>query len=208
MPLWLWLSLAGGIGWLFFSGGSSSRPGSTSQGSVADRTAADFQALWDVANRLNADPKVLGLILFEESGMDPGAWNRFNCAGINQFCPGTYESYVSVPVAEYVTWSMAEQLVPVGQYWASKPDGGLDTARDLFWLSFWPKTWRKNASRDTVVVSDPSVVAANPAIAPGKSVITAGDIDDYLDSVRQSPGWQLALSRIDANDPSGGNAVS
>ncbi|HLW44776.1 MAG TPA: hypothetical protein VKR78_01070 [Acidimicrobiales bacterium] len=204
MPLWLWVSLGLGVGYLLLGGsGGGTRPGSTSQGSVSARTDADFQKLWQVANDLGADPKVLGLILFEESGMDPGAWNSFNCVGCNQFCPGTYEGYVSVSREKYVTWSMAQQLDPIGRYWADKPKGGLDTARDLFWLSLWPKTWKPHADRSAVVVDNPAVVRANQNIAPGSSVITAGDVDDYLDTYKSSPGWQLALQRIAATDPSG-----
>lgn len=203
MPLWLWLTIGAGVGYLLLGGGRSSRPGSTSQGSVSARTDADFQKLWAVANSLGADPRVLGLILFEESGMDPGAWNSFNCVGCNQFCPGTYEGYVNVPREEYVTWSMAQQLDPVGHYWADKPAGGLDTARDLFWLSLWPKTWQRNAPRSAIVVDVPGVVRANQNVAPGSSVITAGDVDDYLATYNDSPGWQLALQRIAATNPSG-----
>ena len=45
--------------------------------------------------------------------MNPGG-----CVGLNQFCPGTYEGYVHVPVSEYQTWSASKQLSgPVFEYW-------------------------------------------------------------------------------------------
>jgi hypothetical protein len=211
MPLWGWLALAA-VGALLLAGGASSRRGSTSQGDVASRTDADWQALWSWANRLGTTPQILGLLLYEESGMDPGAQNASGCVGINQYCDGTYEYFVNIPKDQYLQLSMAQQLDYVGPYWASKPAGGLSSTRDIFWLSLTPVTWQPNASSDTVV-NDPTILGAdyaatvarqNPGIAQGRPTITAGDIDAYLASVAASPGWQLALDRIAANDP---NAV-
>jgi len=217
MPLWAWVSIAAGLGWLFLSGSGSSRAPSTSQGSVAARTDADWQALWQTANQLGADPRVLGLILYEESGMDPGAKNTNGssdpeqwCVGLNQFCPGTYGSWVDVDPLTYLSWSMPEQLGPIGHFWASKPQAALQTVRDLFWQNFLPATWPGPGADSSHVVNDPAILgssyaaqvaAANPAIAQGRPTITAGDIDSYLASVAASPGWQLALEKIDANDP-------
>jgi hypothetical protein len=219
VPIWAWATLAAGVGWLFLSR-SSSYPASTSQGDVSSRTDADWQALWALAQRLGVTPQVLGLVLYEESGMDPGAKNTNGssdpnkwCVGLNQFCPGTYESWVSVDRPTYLTWSMAQQLGPIGAFWASKPS--FTTARDLFWLNFLPASYVEGASPDTVV-NDPTkmdahyatvtVPAANTGLFQGRSVLTAGDIDAYLASYASSPGWQLALQKIAENAPSGENA--
>ena len=166
-------------------------------------------------------PQILGLILFEESGMDPGAKNTNGypndpskwCCGLNQFCKpgGTYDAWVNVDPETYLTWSMPRQLGPIGNFWASKPASAMQSVRDLFWVNFMPATYKPNASPDTVV-NDPAIVGAsyaaivaqqNSDIAQGRSVITAGDIDSYLASKAASPGWQLALARIAANDPNG-----
>lgn len=217
MPLWGWFALAG-IGYLLLSGRSSSYLASTSQGDVRSRTPEDWQALWSTAQQLGTTPQVIGLVLFEESGMDPGARNTNGypndptkwCGGVNQFCPGTYEYWVNVPMTDYLTWSMAEQLVPIGNFWAAKPH--FTTSRDLFWLNFLPASYVEGADPSTVV-NDPSkmnahyatvtVPASNPALFPnGKTVLTAGDIDDYLAAQAQAPGWQYALQQIAANAPS------
>jgi hypothetical protein len=216
MPIWAWVSIAAGVGWLLVGGGSgSSYPASTSQGDVSERSDADWQALWALAQRLGSTPQVLGLILFEESGMDPGASNPAGCYGLNQFCKsgGTYDAWVHVPPDQYLKWSMAQQLGPIGNFWASKP--AFSTARDLFWLNFLPASYVEGASPDTVV-NDPTkmdptyatvtVPAANPGLFQGRSVLTAGDVDNYLASVAASPGWQLALQNIAENAPSGENA--
>ena len=218
MPLWAWASIAAGLGWLFLSRSGSSYGASTSQGDVSSRTDADWQALWALANRLGVTPDVLGLVLFEESGMDPGASNG-TCFGLNQFCrsldlsQSTYDAWVHVPPSDYLTWSMAQQLGPIGAFWASKPS--FASARDLFWLNFLPASYVEGASPDTVV-NDPAkmnahyatvtVPAANPGLFQGRPVLTAGDVDAYLASVAASPGWQLALQKIAENAPSGENA--
>jgi len=221
MPIWAWIALAAGVGWLITSSSGSSYPASTSQGDVSDRTDADWQALWALAQQLGSTPQILGLILFEESGMDPGAKNTNGhpnepskwCVGLNQFCPGTYESWVDVDKQTYLTWSMAQQLGPIGRFWASKP--AFSTARDLFWLNFLPASYVEGASADTVV-NDPTkmdphyatvtVPASNPNLFQGRSILTAGDVDAYLASIAASPGWQLALQRIADNAPEADNA--
>jgi hypothetical protein len=184
------------------------RQASHSQGSVSSRTPEDWRALWSWAEELGTTPYVLGLLLFEESGMDPGIANSIGCVGLNQFCPGTFEYWVKDQTPdEYLQLSMAEQLDYIGAFWKSKPSKAMLTTRDLFWINFLPATWNPNATRATVV-NDPAKLGAkyalqvaqgNPAIAQGRSVILAGDIDDYLAGVEKAPGWQLAKSRIDAN---------
>jgi hypothetical protein len=198
---------------LLLSGGRR-RIASRSQGSVRARTDDDWQALWTWSQTLGTTPQILGLLLFEESGMDPGVANSMGCVGLNQFCPGTYESWVDLDADDYLDLSMKEQLDYIGPYWQSKPDGAFDSTRDLFWLSLTPVTWVRHASSGTVV-NDANILgaryatqvaSANSGIAQGRSTITAGDIDSYLDSVAQSPGWQYALQRIEANNPSTSNS--
>jgi hypothetical protein len=224
-PLWVWI--AGGVGagvlvadvaWAAPNsnsggggggGGSGvNYPMSTSQGGVANRTPEDWQALWTWATKLGTTPDVIGITLFEESGMDPGAKNSIGCVGLNQFCPGTYEYWVNIPANEYLILSMAQQLDYIGAFWQSKP--AWSTARDLFWLNFVPATYVANADPSTIL-NDPnkigaslaaSIASANPGIAQGQQYITAGMIDDYLASFEQSPGWQLALQKIAQYDPS------
>jgi hypothetical protein len=182
-------------------------PANTSQGSVANRTPEDWQALWNWANKLGTTPEVIGITLFEESGMNPGAKNSIGCVGLNQFCPGTYEYWVKIPAEDYLTLSMAQQLDYIGPFWQSKPSWS--TARDLFWLNFLPATYVPNADPSTIL-NDPNklgesyaekVAAANPGIAKGQTYITAQMIDDYLASFEQSPGWQLALQKIAQYNP-------
>lgn len=221
MPLWGWALVVTGLGYLLLSGSGSRYMSSSSQGDVSSRSDADWQALWSLAGQLGTTPQTLGLLLYEESGMDPGAKNTQGypddeskwVVGLNQFAPGTYESWVNVDRSTYLTWTMAQQLGPIGNFWASKPSSAMQSVRDLFWVNFLPASYVPNASPDTVV-NDPTkmdahyalvtVPAANPGLFAGKTTLTAGDIDNYLASVAASPGWQLALERIAANDP---NAV-
>jgi hypothetical protein len=224
MPLWAWLALGAGALLLFGSKGGRAYAASTSQGDVSQRTDADWQALWALAQSLGTTPQILGLLLFEESGMDPGAKNTNGhpdnpakwCVGLNQFCPGTYEYWVHVSPEEYLTWTMAQQLGPIGRFWASKPSSAMQSARDLFWVNFLPATYVPNASPDTII-NDPNVLDAhyalvtvpsqNPGLFPGgATTLTAGDLDNYLAGQAQAPGWQYALQRIAANAPVSENA--
>jgi hypothetical protein len=215
MPLWIWLAGAAVGAYLLLGSSSNSYPANTSQGSVSSRTPQDWQALWTWAQTLGTTPQILGLTLFEESGMDPGASNAYGCVGLNQFCSGpngtagTYEAYVNIPKSQYLQLSMAQQLQYIGPFWQSKPASAMQSARGLFWVNFLPATYVANASPDTVV-NDPNVLGAsyaalvaqqNSSISQGKSTITAGDLDNYLQSYAESPGWQLALQQIAANAP-------
>jgi len=224
-PWWLWgLGLVAG---LLFSGdgagGPSPAPISPTMGNVPNLSDAFWQRLWAVAQTLGTTPDVLGLLLYEESGILPTAHNSFGCVGINQFCPGTFEHVVTdKSAAEYLALAAEDQLDPyVLAYWKSKPAGAFDSTRDLFWLSLTPVSWVRNADA-TTVVNDAAVYARtvfggnlargqayaatvakdNPAIADASGVITAGYIDAYLARVASSAGWQLALQKIAQFDPS------
>lgn len=200
---------------LFFGEERHMRPASHGQGGVAKRTVADWQALWRWASELDTTPYVLGLLLFEESGMDPGIANSIGCVGLNQFCPGTYEYWVKDRTPdEYLQLSMADQLDYIGPFWQSKPKKAVLTTRDLFWINFLPATWVPNATRATIV-NDPTKLGAkyalqvaqgNSVIAQGRPNITAGDIDDYLAGVAQASGWKLAQTLIAQNDPGSATA--
>jgi hypothetical protein len=212
MPLWLQIALGLGAAWVFSGSASSPNvPSSSAMGNVQNLPASFWSALWAVASRLGASPYVLGLVLYEESGINPAEKNSIGCVGINQFCPGTYEYFVDMPPAQYLELSAEEQLTYVAKYWASKPRAGLASVRDVFWLSLTPVTWVPNADPSTVV-NDPAklgasyaaaVAVANPGIAVN-GVITAGSIDAYLARFEASAGWQYAKAQLDAADPSGG----
>jgi hypothetical protein len=182
---------------------------SSALGNVQALPASFWVALWNIAGELGTTPQVLGLILFEESGMDPSIINAEGCVGLNQFCPGTFGGYVPMSVQQYAALPAEQQLPYIQKYWADRPSGSLDNVRDLFWVSFLPATWKANASPSTVV-NDPSILGAsyaatvarqNPGIAQGRATITAGDIDAYLAGVAQAPGWVLALQMLAENDP-------
>ena len=75
-------------------------------------------ALWKVSDQLGIRPEWQLPVLALESGFNPAIMNPGGCVGLNQFCPGTYERYVHVPVSEYQTWSASKQLSgPVFEYW-------------------------------------------------------------------------------------------
>jgi hypothetical protein len=218
LPAWVWIALELGVTALLLGNGATAPGGNSSMGNVHNLPDSFWEALWGVANRLGASPYVLGLLLYEESGINPTAQNNPDlqkaCVGINQFCPGTYELFVSMSPADYLALSAEQQLPFVAKYWASKPAGAFASTRDLFWLSLTPVTWIPNASPDAVV-NDPAKLGAsyaatvaqqNPSIAQG-GVITAGQIDAYLASVAGSPGWQYAMDRIAQNAPDGQNAI-
>jgi hypothetical protein len=243
MPLWVWgillgggvaavaasrrardfpLGLGGGGG---DSGGGTPEGGGGGMGSVASLSDEFWQTLWSVANDLGADPKVLGLLLWEESGITAHIKNSIGCAGINQFCPGwtngapdyskgTYAGFVGIPIDQYLALAAEGQLDPyVKKYWKAGPDGSLATPRDIFWRSLLPATWKADADPSTVV-NDPAVLGASYAAQVAKQnligwqatsgVITAGDIDRYLAHKALDAGWQLALTKIAQFDPSGG----
>jgi hypothetical protein len=225
-PLWGKLAL-GAAGLLLLGGGAAALAPSSAMGNVHDVSDQFWQDLWDVANRLGTTPYVLGLLLFEESGLNPAAKNSIGCVGINQFCPGethgqpdyskgTYPGFVDIPVEQYLALSPEGQLPYVAKYWAAGPSGSLASARDVFWRSLLPATWKPNAD-PSAVVNDPAILGAHYAaqVAAGNpitpsvketGVITAGDIDAYLASVEASPGWQYAMDRIAANNPDGSGA--
>jgi hypothetical protein len=192
-----------------------------STGNVRNLSPAFWQTLWSVATELGASPHVLGLILYEESGIDPTAKNADGCVGICQFCGTTYTTFVKLPKDQYLALAAEKQLDPyVLAYWRTAPAAALATARDLFWHSLTPVSWVPNASPSTVV-NDPAkyaktfggdlakgtayaatVAKENPAVA-SDGIITAGQIDAYLSSVAGSPGWQLALDYLAQYAPGG-----
>lgn len=218
LPAWVWVAAELGVFLLLSDGPAAPGGVSSAMNNVPNLPDSFWVALWGVATRLGADPRVLGLLLYEESGIDPRAQNSQNlavaCVGINQFCPGTYEYFVPMAPSAYLALSAEEQLPFVAKYWASKPAAGLASTRDLFWLSLTPVTWVENATPETVV-NDPVKLGAalaadvakwNPSVAIG-GVITAGSIDAYLARKAQEPGWLLALDKIAASDPSGDNVA-
>jgi len=225
MPYWGWGLIAGILIAAFkveramadegdHGGGSGGGGASMSMGNVPNLSDKFWQDLWAVANDLGADPHVLGLLLFEESGIDPKAKNSIGCVGINQFCDGTFEGFVNISKAAYLALPAEGQLPYVKKYWAAGPSGSLATARDIFWRSLLPATWKPNADA-SAVVNDPAILGADYAAKVAKAnpighngVITAGDIDAYLARVAQAPGWALAQDKLAQFDPSSGGGSS
>lgn len=214
LPL-LEIGLALVAGAVVTGGGAALAPMSPAMGNVHNLSDAFWTAIWEVAGRLHADASVLCFILYEESGINPAAQNSIGCVGINQFCPGTYEGFVSIPKDQYLALAAEDQLVPyVEKYWAAGPAGSLAMARDIFWRSLLPATWKPNADPSTVV-NDPAILgasyaakvaAANPIGQTDPSVITAGDIDRYLSKIMNSDGWAYCQGKLAQFDPSSGSA--
>jgi hypothetical protein len=204
MPLWLWLAGGAVLGYLLLSGPSSLGPESQNMGGVNAWTDEDWQTLWSWANKLGSTPQILGLLLFEESGMSPGAKNNYGCIGMNQFCPGTKEYWVKVSDADYLAMSPTDQMnSAIGPYWASKPASARQSARGMWWVSAWPASYVANADADAIVIPAGPSANANPIGQASGAPITAGDVDAYLARVANSTGWNTALQKIAANAPSG-----
>jgi len=97
-------------------------------------------------------------VIHLESTFDPAIMNPGGCVGTMQFCPGTYEHYVGVPVAEYRTWPASQQLAgPVLAYWYDKTRiGQIRSATRLMQAQLAPGELQKAPSLDSVVYQSPS----------------------------------------------------
>jgi hypothetical protein len=151
-----------------------------------------YPAAWKVGLALGLSPSSAGYdvarILYFESSITPSVVNSIGCAGINQFCPGSMPA--GIATAQYVQLTASQQLV--GYVWPFLANrvhqyGGIDGARDLEWLNYYPATYRRHAPGSTVV--NPHPAGADLPLARGKPYIDAADIEACL---TQGPKWQQA----------------
>jgi hypothetical protein len=177
-------------------------------------------AVLDGAATLGAsDPRELLVILFAESSVthtadlhlpkaDGSLGARF--VGINQFWfnpngSDTFkkavpdmgpDAYLSLPASVQLRF----YVVP---FWAAmRQQHGPDattSARNLYWLNFYPSTFVPNAPDSFIVTTDAGVVKHNQLLANGKSYITAGDLSRFLvHRQKQEPHrWNELLDRVE-----------
>jgi hypothetical protein len=164
-------------------------------------------ALWQVSDQLGIRPEwQLPVISMETGGsFDPGICNSGGCCGLNQFCPGTYQRYVHVPVADYRTWMASQQLAgPILNFWRDALNQGPIRSSTRLMLAQLGTALLKSAPNLTsVVFADPSAAyKQNQGFdTAGKGYITVQDLADAMARQASTFGVQDALARTYALRP-------
>jgi hypothetical protein len=119
---------------------------------------ATGEALWKISDQTGIRPEYVLPVIHLESGFDPSIVNPGGCVGTMQLCPGTYESYVSVPVSEYRSWPASQQLAgPALTYWRNALRyGQIRSATRLMQAQLAPGELSAKPSLDSVVYRAPS----------------------------------------------------
>ena len=157
-----------------------------------------------VAAAIGTSEDSLVMVMFKESGINPGIKNSIGCVGLVQFCPDPRQRVVkTIGGTTYIlskvqALSGVDQLDVVEKYFKSLgfKSGKYATAGDLYAATFYPvskgkpKNWVFGSERDK---KDPEwkfkVAAGNPAIAKfstvfinGRKVIDKNAFDRYVAS--------------------------
>jgi hypothetical protein len=158
-----------------------------------------YPAAWKVGLALGLSPSSAGYevasILYSESSITPSVVNSIGCAGINQFCPGSMPT--GITTAQYVQLTASQQLVGyVWPFWAARVRavGGIDRAADLYWLNFYPATYKRGAPGSYVV--DPNVGALDSGLSRGKTYVTVDDIQAFLDRIHTQSRWKAIKANL------------
>lgn len=162
-------------------------------------------ALWAISDQLGIRPEWQLPVLSMESGFDPSIVNADGCVGLNQFCPGTYEHYVSVPVSAYRTWPASAQLGgPISAYWRDALQyGQIRSATRLMLAQLGQSLLPRATTLDTVVFASPSsAYAGNSGLdTDRKGTITVQDLAHAMRAQASSPAVQDAIARAYAMRP-------
>jgi hypothetical protein len=158
---------------------------------------AFYPAAWSVGKALGLYPWRAGYdvasILFSESSIWPTAQNSIGCVGINQMCPGT----LTVAPATYISLSASQQLQQYAYpLWLGRVHryGSIASARDLYWLNYYPATYKPRSSSSTVV--NPNTGGGDAALSQGKRYVTAGDLESFLNLRCQGARWNAIHANL------------
>lgn len=157
-------------------------------------------ALWAVSDQLGIRPEWQLPVLFLESGFDPSILNAGGCVGLNQFCPGTYGGYVSVPVDQYRTWAASQQLGgPILNYWrGALAQGQIRSSTRLMVAQLGTSLLRTTNNLGDIVYASPSGgYRGNCGVFdPGcrRGFFTVQDVANAMSGRAVQPAVQSALS--------------
>ena len=158
-----------------------------------------YPAAWKVGLALGLSPERAGYdvakLLFSESSITPSAQNSIGCVGINQFCPGSQPAGISP--AAYKNLPASQQLLSyVWPFWATRvgQHGGIDRIRDLYWLNYYPATYKRGSPDNAIV--NPRVGAGDAVLARGKTYVTAADLDAFIASRCHGTRWLGILGNL------------
>lgn len=157
-----------------------------------------YPACWVVGSYLGLPPSTAGYniggLLYSESSVTPTAINSIGCGGLNGFCPGSLPS--GITMSAFRGLSASEQLTKwIGPWWLRrvKQYGGIDDIGDLYWLNYWPATYKRGQSDSAIV--NPHVAALDAALAHGKTYVTKGDMIQFLSGRCRGHRWDaIALN--------------
>jgi hypothetical protein len=162
-------------------------------------------ALWRVSDATGIRPEWQLPVLYLESGFDPSIVNSIGCSGLNQFCPGSYAQYVSVPVDQYRAWPASQQLAgPVLAYWRDALRyGPIRSAARLMLAQLGPALLGTAPALGSVVYAAPSAAyAGNSGFdTAGKGYFTVQDLADAMGRASRAPAVQQALASAYAMRP-------
>jgi len=165
-------------------------------------------ALWKVSDQLGIRPEWQLPVLALESGFNPAILNSGGCVGLNQFCPGTYEKYVYVPVSEYRTWSASQQLSgPVFKFWQGAIEQGpIRSSTRLMVSQLGTALLKTTPSLDSVVYPAPSsgYYGNCSVFDPGckRGYFTVRDVANEMTRQARKPEVQGAIAQAYAMRPS------
>jgi hypothetical protein len=91
----------------------------------------------------------------------------------------------------------SQQLVGyVWPFWVArvKAAGGIDRAADLYWLNYYPATYRRHAPATYVV--NPNVSSLDRALSGGKTYATVADLQAFLERIRTQARWKAIKANL------------
>lgn len=163
------------------------------------------EALWRVNDQLGIRPEWQLPVLHLESNFNPSVVNPYGCVGINQFCPGTYASYVRVPVEQYRTWPASAQLAgPVFAFWRDALSRGpIQSAARLLLAQFGQERLKSVPELDNVLFRAPSLAyERNKGLdVERKGSVTEQDLANVMHRQAQLPAVADAITRAYALRP-------
>ena len=165
-------------------------------------------ALWAVSDQLGIRPEWQLPVLSMETGgtFRPSIMNPDGCVGLNQFCPGTYEHYVNVPVSTYQTWLPSQQLAgPILNYWRNALRyGSIRSSTRLMLAQLGQTLLARAPALDSIIFRAPSrEYTDNGGFDTGrKGYIAVQDLANAMARQARSPVVLDALARAYALRPS------
>jgi hypothetical protein len=175
--------------------GAITRPDITSE--TAQLDDGFFSAIVNGERTDGGTAEMRAGLLLAESGLNPRAINSIGCAGLNQFCPGTLQSFFRGTPNEYAALAASQQMQLIRRFWQGHAASHgksvyAGNGRNLYWVNFLPDSYNGG-------VDDSWLIAFGPRTGNDKDPSTW---DPAHDSYIRANGDRVHFGSLLKSNPS------